>query len=587
MNESVSALFAVSAQRFNKRPAFQYFCKSQNNWVTKNWQEVFDQVEVLAASLYALGVKPKDRIAIISNTRPEWVVVDLAVMRVGAILVPIYQSSLSDQISYIMRDAGTTKIFVENQEQLAKIRNLPNADQDIEKVIIFDETMSDLRRNEVYYDDFIKPAHPPAPHIEVHSKDIATIVYTSGTTGEPKGAMISHDNLLYESMVIDKVGLISEADVQLMFLPLAHIFARVLEVAWLRTGHLLAFSQSVDKIIENMSVIRPTFMAGVPRVFEKIRAKVIATALEQSPLKRTIAKFAFQAADELSKGGKKSAGCKLFFAKKVVFDKIGKSLSERFGGRLRFLISGGAQLGADVATFFQLAGIVLCEGYGLTETTAATCLNLPWSMRLGTVGRPLPGTEVRLNADGEVCVRGRGVFLGFWKKEQETADVLSSDGWFKTGDLGKIDADGFLKLIDRKKDIIVTSQGKNISPQRVENIVKSKSPLIAHVVVIGDKKPYMTALIALDQANTTSFLQTLGQKNPGTLVQMATKSEVYNEVKNAVSSANASLATFEQIKRFQILLSEFTIGEELTPSMKVKRKLCAEKFSKEIARLYS
>ncbi len=584
MSQSLTSLFDDAVKRFSKRPAIQYFCRKSKKWTTKNWQELALSITRLANALVSIQLKAQSRVALISQTRPEWVIADLAIIKTGNIVVPIYHSSLPDQIAYIFNDADISTVFVEDEVQLAKIRRLQEQGRVVKLIVIFDEVSGKLNDNEVYLEDFVAKQADTFVPVPVEKNSIASLVYTSGTTGEPKGAMISHDNLLYEAQVIDKLGILHENDVQMMFLPLAHIFARVLEYAWIRTGHLLAFAESIDKLMDNMAVVKPTFMAGVPRIYEKIRAKVVETALSSSWLKKNIAQLAFQEADKMAMGNKENA-LQILLAKKLVFKKIGRSLKEKFGGRLRFFISGGAQLAPEVFTFFHLSGIILCEGYGLTETTAATCLNLPWALREGTVGRPLPGTDLRLSDEKEILVRGRGVFLGFWGKPEQTKEVLSDDGWFSTGDIGDIDGDGFIKIIDRKKDIIVTSQGKNIAPQRVENLIKSKSPSIAHVVVVGEKRPYLTALIALDRVNAGSVA---GASSPNVKMRdLAANANVYQEVKKAINEANLSLANFEQIKRFYILDREFEVGRELTPTLKVKRKACAEEFRAEIKVLYA
>lgn len=580
MSESVLTLFDASVKRFNKRPAIQYFCPQKNTWTIKTWAETSVSVNRLANALKSLQLESGARIAILSMTRPEWVMADIATMKASSVVVPIYHSSLTDQIAYILADAEVSAIFVENDLQLKKIRALEMSLR-LKKIIIFDRVDGPLLANEIYFDDFIDNHNEICPSPQADPKAIASIVYTSGTTGEPKGAMISHDNLIYEALVIDKLGILSSEDVQLMFLPLAHIFARVLELAWVRTGHLLAFAQSIEKVVDDMAVIKPTFLAGVPRIFEKIRAKTVETALSSGGLKKLLVEFALKEADRVS-SDHSTAGFKTAMAQALVFNKIGKKLNEKFGGRLRFLVSGGAPLAPEIFTFFKLCNITICEGYGLTETTAATCLNLPWSLKIGSVGRPMPGTELKLSEDKEILVRGRGVFLGFWHKTEDTKQVLDPDGWFHTGDIGEIDKEGFVKIIDRKRDIIVTSQGKNIAPQRVENMVKSKSPIIGHVVVVGEKRPYLTALIALDKLNA----QNVGGKE-ATMTELASSKAIYQEVKNAITSANASLASFEQIKRFHILDREFEVGKELTPTLKVKRKACAEMFKTEIKTLYA
>lgn len=585
MSGSMTSLFDASVKRYNQRPAIQYFCNKSGTWVTKTWQELSVSVAKLANALVKRGVKAQDRVALLSQTRPEWVIADIAIMKAASIVVPIYHSSLSDQVAYILADAGAHIILVENEEQLNKVRLVQKNTTKLSLIIVFDSVTGALFDNEIYLADLVRDQDESFTTLPVDSKDILSLVYTSGTTGEPKGAMISHDNLLYEAEVIDKLGILSDEDVQLIFLPLAHIFARVLEASWIRTGHLLAFAQSVDKLMDNMAVIKPTFMAGVPRVYEKVRAKVMDTALSGKGLKKAIAQWAFSLVDQMSTKKAPNA-LSLALAKKLVFEKIGKKLKERFGGRLRFLVSGGAQLAPEVANFFQLSGIILCEGYGLTETSAATCLNLPWSWRASSVGRALPGMQLRLGEDKEILVRGRGVFMGFWNKPEQTKEVLEPDGWFHTGDIGEIDSEGFVKIIDRKKDIIVTSQGKNIAPQRVENLIKSKSSVIAHVVVVGERKPYLVALIALEPTLAQAMVASTNSSNIS-IASFAAHPLIYQEVKNAINMANSSLASFEQIKRFHILDQEFIVGNQLTPTLKVKRKACAQIYAKEIAALYA
>ncbi|HXW59994.1 MAG TPA: AMP-binding protein, partial [Myxococcota bacterium] len=396
MSESVQALFDNTVKKFSKRPAIQYFCKRNQKWIIKNWLELAANVAKIANGVLGLRVNADDRIAILSMTRPEWVMSDIAIMKASCIVVPIYHSSLTDQIAYILSDSDAQIIFLEDEAQLKKIREAENNGIRLKRIIIFDRVSVSLKENECYLEDFIAGRPEQFNSNWQKSDSIASLVYTSGTTGEPKGAMISHDNLLYEAHVIDKLGILTSDDVQLIFLPLAHIFARVLELAWLRTGHLLAFAQSIEKVVDDMAVVKPTLMAGVPRIFEKVRTKTMEAALSSRGIKKYLSRFAFKEADRLL-SNHHSVGLGLMLAKKLVFKKIGRKLNEKFGNRLRFLVSGGAQLAPEVFVFFQLCGITLCEGYGLTETTAATCLNLPWAMRRGSVGRPLPGMELRLS----------------------------------------------------------------------------------------------------------------------------------------------------------------------------------------------
>lgn len=583
MGESIPALFEMSKEKFNTRPAIEYFCLQKRQWITKNFVEINEDVDKAFLSLSSLDLSPQSRVGILSSTRPEWVVADIAIMKNLFVSVPIYQSNLSEQILYTIKDADIQVIFVENFFQLEKLRAVQKKTTLLKKIVLFDKINENLYPNEILWCDFLDLKVQPIPLPIIEKDSLASIVYTSGTTGEPKGAMITHDNLLYEAHVIDQLGVLSKEDVQLLFLPLAHIFARVLMVAWIRTGHLLCFSQGPDRVLDDMLQVRPTFMAAVPRLYEKVHSKVIQTAMEAGLLKRVLACFAFRQVKTISENYA-LPGYKLFLAQKLVFKKIGKTLKKKMGGRLRFFVSGGAPLSAEIATFFQLCGITICEGYGLSETTAATCLNLPWSLKIGTVGKPVPGTLVKTAKDGEILVKGRGVFKGFWQKPEETKDVFTKDGWFKTGDIGQIDADGFVKIIDRKKDIIVTSQGKNIAPQMLENLIKSLSPIIAHVVIIGDKKPYLTALISLDKPESLKLLK---KEKDESLIKIVRERKIQDDVKKTMDTANKELASFEQIKRFHIINKEFTVGDELTPTLKVKRKVCQEKYHREIKLLYA
>lgn len=581
MSESVYTLFESSVKKHGSKPAIKYFCNTKRKWATKSWLDLSSDISLLADSLYNLGLSPKSAISIISTTRPEWVMCDIACMKIGAIVIPIYHSSLDDQVAYILKDSSASIIVVENEFQLKKVRDVQkNNGVKLSKVIIIDKVSSALLENEIYFAELLQESKEKFVFKDIDKHSVCSLVYTSGTTGEPKGAMISHDNFLYEAEVLEKTGIISEKDTQLLFLPLAHIFARILEMVWLRTGHLLAFCQSIDSIVDDMTVVKPTIMASVPRIYEKIRNKIIETAMQEGFLKRNVAKLIFDNASKLCEKNDAANKMGLFLAKKLVFDKIAEKLKEKFGGKLRFFISGGAQLSMDVANFFYLADVMICEGYGLTETTGAATLNLPWSFRFGTVGRALSGTEAKIDQDGEICIRGRGVFLGFWNKPEETKMVLSKDGWFKTGDIGKIDEDGFIKIIDRKKDIIVTSQGKNISPQRIENIIKAQSPIISQAVIVGDAKPYLVCLIALDFSQTKSMVN---EKDKEKIIKSST---IISEVDAAVKKSNSMLANFEQIKKFKILPDEFKVGVELTPTLKLKRKFCIHKYKKQIDNLY-
>lgn len=583
MGESIPALFNKSVQSFKKRPAFQYFCSEKQKWITKTFSEVSQMVTKASKGLDTLNLSQDSSVAILSSTRPEWVIADLAIMSLGYVSVPIYQSNLKAEVAYILKDAEVKAIFVENEYQLKKVREAQILNNVLYKIIIFEKSDIDINKNELFWQDFLIKNNDAFEERKIDKNNLASIVYTSGTTGEPKGAMITHDNLLYEAHVIDQLGIVSEEDIQLIFLPFAHIFARVLEIAWMRTGHLLAFAQGPDKLIDNMGIIKPTFMAAVPRVYEKVYAQVLEKAKKESFIKKRLALWAISLSCKFD--DQNTLSTEKFLAKKLVLNKIKRNLTKKLGGHLRFFVSGGAPLSAEIASFFHSLDIIICEGYGLTETTAATSLNLPWALKIGTVGKAVPGTLIKIDSDGEILVKGRGVFKGFYKNPDETNKVFTKDGWFKTGDIGILDDEGFLKIIDRKKEIIVTSQGKNIAPQWVENIIKAKTPLIAHVVVIGDKRPYLVALIALEKNNALKFLG--HEKDKISMLEISSDSQIWQEVKNAVTKANDTLASFEQIKRFHIVSKEFLVGQELTATLKVKRKDCENRYHREIAVLYA
>lgn len=558
MANSVDGLLAETVQKYPEQLAARY--KESGQWHDLTWRQLAHKVQQVASKLIELGVKPGDRVVILSKTRLEWVLADLGILAVGACTVPIYHSNVARDAAYIYHDSGACLAIVEDAEQAAKLPQTQTL------------LITDIFSHQLNLAAIEQRRH------QVQEQDCATIIYTSGTTGEAKGACLTHDNLLYEAQAIEKIGLLSSQDTQLLFLPLAHVFAKVMEIAWLKTAHVLCFAESIEKTIENMKEIKPTFMAGVPRIYEKVQARVLSKARSGGRLKKIISNWALAQQ-------KKPSGLKWMLAKKLVFQKIGLGLQETFGGRLRFFISGGAPLNPEVAQFFKHAGVLILEGYGLTETTAATCVNLPTQNHIGTVGKPLPGTELKIAEDGEILVRGRGVFHSYWHQPEQTAEALSTDGWFKTGDMGVIDPSGFLRITDRKKNIIVTAGGKKVAPQKLENALKSKTSLISQVLVHGDQKPYLVALVTLDEQVLREFAKR--KRLEGSSAQLTQNPEIIKKIRQAQESLNQTLASFEQIKKIKILEHDFEIGEQLTPTLKVKRAYCIQHYAKELESLYS
>ncbi len=597
MAKSIYELFQNCVASRKDRVAAQY--KSGGAWRDVTWTEMDKTSKQLAAALVKHGVQPKEMVSIIANTRLEWILSDLGIQGAGATTVPVYQSSTPDDSSFILNDAGVVAAFVEDDTQLKKLRGIRADTPKLKKIIAMTGT-PDSSGLELTWDAFLKEGEE---YLKTHEADIKarssgltpddllTLIYTSGTTGRPKGAMLTHDNMLYEAEAIHKIGLIGPDDIQYLFLPMAHVFAKVLETIWFQEGHVMAFwSGDQKKIIDELSEVRPTMMCSVPRIFEKVHAKVMGDTANAPGLAGKIGRWGLAQGDQAAKAeqqGAKPGGLPWAIAQKLVFTKVKDKLAARFGGRLRFFVSGGAPLGKDVAYFFKYAGVTICEGFGLTETSAASAVMLPSDVRIGFVGRALPGTEFKVASDGELLIRGRGVMKGYWNRAEATAEAIDADKWFHTGDIGLVDKDGFIKITDRKKDIIVTAGGKNVAPQNLENLIKSKSPLISQVVVHGDKRKYLSALITLDEENVKNFAKQKGLAGeyPG-----LTQSQAVNEAMAATfKEVNSILASYETVKKFKILDHDFTIGDRpeekdrpgaglITPSMKLKRKAVNERY---------
>lgn len=588
MPKSVYELFQNTVAARADKVAAQY--KKGGAWRDVTWRELDDLSKQVAAGLVELGVEAKQHVAIISNTRLEWIIADLGVLASGAATVPIYQSNLAHECEYILNDSESVVAFAEDASQLKKLRDIRAQIPNIKKVIALSGDVDASSGWEVSWADFLASGKAYlAAHGDVVAEraqnlkndDILTIIYTSGTTGKPKGAVLTHDCMIYEAEAIQKIDLIGPDDVQYLFLPMAHVFAKVLEVCWFALAHVMAFWEGDQaKIIDNLGEVRPTFMCSVPRIFEKVHAKVVADIAKGPGVKGKLGRWALRKGEEaarIEQQGGKPGGVGWTLAQKLVWSKVAEKLHVRFGGRLKYFVSGGAPLGRDVAYFFKYAGVEICEGYGLTETSAATCVNRPGSSRIGTVGPVIPGSEVKIAADGEILIRGRGVMRGYWKKPEATAEVIDAEGWFHSGDIGVIDPDGAVRITDRKKDIIVTAGGKNVAPQNIENQIKSRSPLISQVVVHGDKRKFLSAVITLDPDNLKAWAQerNLAGEDVAVLTQRA---EVRSEVERVIQEVNTGLASYESLKVFHILDHDFTIGDLLTPTMKVKRKQVSERY---------
>ena len=565
-------------------------------WRSYTWQQVFDEASEVAAGLVSIGVEPEQRVSIASNTRLDWIIADYAIMLAGAATTTIYPTTGAEDVGYILVDSHTRVLIAEDMEQAEKAEEnkdnladlqtivLMDGDGNGDNILSWDELKAKGRELLAEKPDLIKDNVAA-----INGDSLATLIYTSGTTGKPKGVELTHSNWTYEGASMSALGVILPDDVQFLWLPLAHSFGKVLMCAHLQVGGVTAVDGRVPKIVENLPVIRPTVMAAVPRIFEKVNAGVMRQVKEDGGAKEKIFNWAFAVgteAHEKEAAGEKVGGLlamKVNLADKLVFSKI----RERLGGRLRYMVSGSAALSSDINTWFQVAGLPILEGYGLTETSAGSVVNRPGAIKSGTVGQPLPGTEAKIAADGEILLRGPGVMRGYRNRPEANEEVFGvEEGWFATGDIGVIDEAGRIKITDRKKDLVKTSGGKYIAPGAIEAQFKAHCPLAGAVVVIANNRKFASALVALDPDAITQWATTKGLAD--TSVEAAAKNpEVRAEVQAAIDSLNGELNHWETIKQFQILPRELTVeGGELTPSLKVKRKVVEEEFAADVDAMY-
>ncbi|MBN2423616.1 MAG: long-chain fatty acid--CoA ligase [Calditrichaceae bacterium] len=573
-----------------------YMFKKGNQWIKVNYKDAVDRAERIAAGLIQLGLKKGDKVSIISANRIEWALTDYAVQSLGAILVPIYPSLLANQVSYILNDSESVVVIVSDLIQYQKVESVRTSLTFTKHFFYMDSEgigSSDLWTGLDKLEQKGQELLDQNPQIvssgidKVGLEDWATIIYTSGTTGEPKGAILTNNNFLSNIEAALEVFDISSDDNFLSFLPLSHIFERMAgHYLSCYTGCCVAYAESVDTVAENLKEISPTLMISVPRLYEKIYGKITETVESGSPVKRKIFYWAVNTGKKyINKIMNKQPVPALLkkkyaLAHKLVFHKLHQAL----GGRNRFMISGGAPLSPDIAEFFGAIGVKIMEGYGLTETSPVITANVLDNFRFGTVGQPIPGVEVKIADDGEILTRGPHVMVGYYKKEAETGEVIDSEGWFYTGDIGVFE-DGMLKITDRKKNLIVTSGGKNIAPQPIENMLVT-SHYIEQAVMIGDKRKYCTAIIvaaadALKRWAKENSLETDDYNRLITLPQV--KELMMSEIRRLT----VNLASYETIKDFVISPTAFSIETgELTPSLKVKRRVVEEKFSAQIAAMY-
>ncbi len=599
---SVGALFRDRVARSGDREAFQYFRDGGLERVT--WKEARDRVYALAAGLMSLGIGLEDRVAIASTTRYEWALADLAIMCSGGATTTVYPTTIAEDVTYIVSDSGCKVVFAEDDGQVEKLRTHREDIPDVLRVVTFtgeghllgDEEGDDWVITLKELQEIGEEALESRPTLVderidlVGPDNLAVIIYTSGTTGRPKGAELTHDSIVYEAAAVDSIRILSHDDLQFLWLPLSHVFGKVLLAIPLQIGFPTAIDGRIDKIVDNLAVVKPTWMGSAPRIFEKAYGRISAVVEEESGVKKKLMDWAldvgWQVMEARSKGNEPSPALLLqhAIADKLVLSKI----RERFGGRVRFFISGSAALDQDIAKWFGSVGLLILEGYGLTETMAATCVNRigTGNYTYGTVGWPVPQTDVKIADDGEILIKGPGVMRGYRNHPEANSEVFDEDGYFRTGDIGEIDEYGFVKITDRKKDLFKTSGGKYIAPSQIESAFRGHCPYVSQVLVYGEGKNFASALITLDPDAITEW---------GAANRMAGKSyaeitqspEVHELIEGYFEHLNSGLNRWETIKRFIILDRDLDIENgELTPSLKLKRKVVAEKFRDELEGLY-
>ncbi len=593
---SVPALFLERTGKTPEAEAFRH--PADAGWRSLTWRQTEGRVRAIASGLSALGLRPEERCAILASTRLEWLLADFGILCAGGATTTIYPSSTAEECAYILSDSGSAYCFAEGDDQVAKLAERRPGLPALRKVIVIGGratpdgwvlTLEELERLGREHD----AAHPgrfEETAEAVKGDDLATLVYTSGTTGRPKGVELTHACWVTQSAAVEATGILDHPErLQFFWLPLSHVFGKMIGTAQLRIGFPTAVDGRIEKIVENLGVVRPTFVCAVPRIFEKVHAKVQQGARDGGVVKHAIFRWALgvgKEVDRLRRQGQAPGpllAAQAALADRLVFAKV-RAL---FGGRLRFFISGSAPLSREVQEFFAALGVEILEGYGLTESSAATHVNLPGRARLGTVGPALPGIEVRIAEDGEVLMRGPWIMRGYHGRPGDTAEALDAQGFLHTGDIGQMDRDGFLAITDRKKDLIKTSGGKYVAPQELEGRLKALCPEISQVVVHGERRNYVTALVTLDAAAMQAWASRagLGGLAMGGLVGQP---QVRKLVQDAVDRLNAGLPRYATLKKFALLPAEFSeAAGEVTPSQKLKRKVIEARYHDVLDALYA
>ena len=578
MPETLLSRFFANADRLGARPIYHY--PSAGRWVPLGWRQAGRLTREFGAGLVELGHQKGDALAIISGTRREWLMADLGNLAAGGVTVGVYPTMTVEQTRYVVAHCEARYAVVEDARQLAKLDAVRAGLPKLETTIIIDAAGVAARPGLLTAAEVLargqasKAAQREVDRRvgELRLEDAAAFVYTSGTTGPPKGAMITHGNIVgtLRALAIVKI---EEGDQGFSFLPLAHVLQRGVDYRGAWEGVSGFYGRAIETVSEDLAVARPTIMAAVPRIFEKVYAKILEGAAAAPPSRRRIFDWALGIGKQVSKLRQRNQpippalAVQHRVAKKLVFDK----LRDKLGGRVRLFVTGGAPIAVEILEFFDAADITIVEGWGMTETFAAGSINLPGDARFGSIGKPLPTVEMKLDSDGEILVKGPNVFSGYYKDEEATRASFTADGFFRTGDIGKVDEDGFFYIIDRKKDLIITAAGKNLAPQNIENLLKS-DPRISQVMIVGDRRPYVVALVAVAPE----------------LRDAKSEAELTRMVDEIIARKNEELASYERVKKFRLLPADLTQeAGELTPTLKVKRKVVGEKYAALVEEMYA
>ncbi len=585
-SKTLADLLPLAAQVYGDAPAVRY--KDGEQWVDRSFNEVVEIVRPLALGLAELGIAKGDRVAILGNTRPEWSYFDFAALSIGATVVPIYQTNSPEECRYVIENSDAKVVVVEDDEQVEKIRKVRDQLPQLQHVVRMTGSSEDaLSTADLAAKGSGDDARWQSLYSAVTPADICTFIYTSGTTGPPKGCIISHGNYRAMLDMVNETSVIEGEDVTYLYLPLAHSFALLIQLGSFDLGATIAYwERDPLKIMPNLAELKPTYFPSVPRIFEKIYTMATSAMEKEGGLKKKIFHWAIGVGAkmrEVERGGGEPG---FLLKRQYAFadDKVLSKIRNLFGGKLRLAVSGAAPINPEILRFFDAAGVLVLEGWGMTETSTAATISSPDDFKVGTIGKPFPGCEVRIADDGEILVKGPNVFQGYHKNEEATKETIV-DGWLHTGDIGEIDSEGFIKITGRKKDIIITAGGKNITPANLEADIK-QHPLVSQCVVVGDRRPYLVALVTLDPEEAVAYSKENGL--PEDPAALAANADVKASIEAHVEEINKNYARVEQVKKIAILPHDLSQESgELTPTLKVKRAVVTSKHEQEIESLYA